>query len=134
MPFSMNYPDFTKNRNVAANVIVSDGIYNSSTNPTYANYSFDAPLYTLLVGDTTQKKDLQIAKIYCNEISYLGNTSPLRVSVMAQYCQQENVKVSIWNKGNKLDEKNLQRSSKKMNYYLLTLSLTLSKSASKSMM
>lgn len=96
-----------KNRNVAANVILSDGIYNSSTNPTYANYSFDAPLYTLLVGDTTQKKDLQIAKISCNEISHLGNTSPLRVSVMAQYCQQENVKVSIWNKGNTLDEKNL---------------------------
>ena len=79
-----------KNRNVAANVIVSDGIYNS-VNPTYANYSFDAPLYTLLVGDTTQKKDLQITKISCNEISYL--IILLRVSVMAQYCQQENVKV-----------------------------------------
>lgn len=96
--------DFYKNRNVAANIILSDGIYNSSINPVYANYSFDGPLYTLMVGDTSQKKDLQIANISCNDISYLGNTFPLKVGVMAQNCQQENVAVTIWNEGVKLAE------------------------------
>ena len=94
-----------KNRNVAANIIVSDGIYNSSNNPLYSNYSFDAPLFTVLVGDTVQKKDLQIAKVSYNEIAYLGNTFPIEVGVMAQFCKQEKVKVSIHNNGKKIDEK-----------------------------
>ncbi len=97
--------DLYKNRNVAANIVISDGIYNSSVNPIYANYTLNAPLHTILLGDTIQKKDLQIAKVYYNELSYLGNTFPIKVDVMAQYCQQEKVKVSIWNEGIKLDEK-----------------------------
>ena len=88
--------DIYSNRNVVATVIVSDGIYNSGSNPLYTNYPFNAPLYTLLLGDTTSKKDLELSNISYNDLAFLDNTFPVRTSVLARFCSGETVEVSIW--------------------------------------
>lgn len=84
------------NRNLTANVVITDGIFNSSYNPLYANYSLNSPLYTLAVGDTSLKEDLEITKVSYNELSFLGNTFPVEVSVLSQFCKNAEVKVGLY--------------------------------------
>ena len=50
--------------------------YNSGSNPWYANYPFNVPLYTICLGDTITKKDLELSSVSYNEIAYLGNSFP----------------------------------------------------------
>ena len=109
--------DLYSNRNVVANIVVSDGIYNSSSNPLYANYSFDAPLYTVLLGDTSKKRDVELSTVSYNELAYLGNTFPLKVSVLAQNCLDENLSVSVWENDVKIKEEQLKVNSTNAQYY-----------------
>ncbi len=109
--------DLYSNRNVVANIVVSDGIYNSNSNPLYAKYSFDAPLYTVLLGDTTQKRDVELTTVSYNELAYLGNTFPLKVSVLAQNCLDENLSVSVWENDIKIKEEQVKVNSTNAQYY-----------------
>ena len=93
------------NRNVVANVIASDGIYNSGSNPLYANYPFNAPLYTICLGDTITKKDLELSSVSYNEIAYLGNSFPISTTVLSQYSKGERLEVSIYEGDVLLDKK-----------------------------
>ena len=47
------------NRNICALTIVSDGLYNYGKNPNYQSFDFDAPIYSLAVGDTSVYKDVK---------------------------------------------------------------------------
>ena len=88
--------DIYSNRNVVANIIASDGIYNSGSNPMYINYSFNAPLYTLCLGDTSTKKDLELTSVSYNEIAYLGNFFPISAKILSKYSKGELLEISIF--------------------------------------
>ena len=66
-------------RNVAGLILASDGSYNTGLNPQYLSYNF--PVYCIALGDTTFKKDLRIDKVETNEVTFLGNSFPLEVSI-----------------------------------------------------
>tara|TARA_B100000886_G_scaffold269403_1_gene193455 strand:- start:700 stop:2727 length:2028 start_codon:yes stop_codon:yes gene_type:complete len=88
--------DIYFNRNVVANIIASDGIYNSGSNPLYANYPFNAPLYTICLGDTIARKDLELTSVSYNEIAYLGNSFPISTTVLSQFSKGERLEVGIY--------------------------------------
>ena len=62
--------DLYKNRNLAAVVFASDGLYNMGKNPIYMNYPFQAPLYAIALGDTTPRKDLLISNLTHNDLAF----------------------------------------------------------------
>ena len=94
--FFQQLSDVYSHRNVAAVVLASDGLYNQGSNPLYADYPFQAPLHTIALGDTTPQKDLRISNISYNDIAFLGNSFPLKISVHAQFCKGEKVQLSVW--------------------------------------
>ena len=66
-------------RNVAGLILASDGSYNTGLNPKYLTYNF--PVYCIALGDTAFKKDLRIDKVESNDVTFLGNSFPLEVSI-----------------------------------------------------
>ncbi|EAY31190.1 vWA domain-containing protein [Microscilla marina] len=68
-----------ENRNLDKVVLVSDGIYNQGISPVFQDYSF--PVYTVGVGDTTQKRDIKLAAVLANKVAYLGNKFPVVAEV-----------------------------------------------------
>lgn len=90
------FSDVYAYRNVAAVVLASDGLYNSGKNPMYSVYPFEAPLYTIALGDTMPQKELEISLTAHNDLAFLGNNFPLEVSVQATFCKGENSKLTLW--------------------------------------
>lgn len=100
-----------QNSNTAAVIMLSDGLYNQGINPKYANYSLNAPLYSVVLGDTTIRKDALVADVLHNDIVYLGNSFPLMVRVAAKQLKGEQLNLSISRDGKEVGAKNIAVSS-----------------------
>ncbi len=68
-----------ENRNLAGVVLISDGIYNQGSSPAYTQYSF--PVYTVGIGDTIPKTDLNLKTLVYNKLSYKNNKFPIIAEV-----------------------------------------------------
>jgi len=88
-------------RNVAGVVLVSDGIYNAGVSPVYATYNF--PVHTLGLGDTTQRTDAAIRNLTYNKIAYQGNKFPLRVEVSVRNLDDQPITVTLQQRGKILE-------------------------------
>lgn len=95
------------NRNIGALVIATDGIYNKGLNPLYQPYKFKAPVYTIGLGDTTNKKDIILSKVYYNKLAYLGNNFPIEILSEVNKCKGCNYQISIKKNGQQLFNKNI---------------------------
>ncbi|MFN4234288.1 MAG: hypothetical protein ACK4IK_05725 [Bacteroidia bacterium] len=95
------------NRNIGALIIASDGIYNKGANPLYQPYKFKSPIYTVGLGDTTDKKDIILSKVYYNKIAYLGNSFPLEILSEVNKCKGCTFQLSIKKNGQQLFNKTI---------------------------
>ncbi len=64
-----------ENKNLAGMILVSDGIYNQGTSPTYT--AFKTGIYTIGMGDTLPQRDVSLKNAFHNKIAYLGNQFPI---------------------------------------------------------
>lgn len=90
---------------LAAQVLFSDGIYNSGLSPLY--FLYKKPIYSLGWGDTIPKKDILIKEVRYNKISYKGNKFPVNVDVQARGFEQAEVRVQLLVKGKLVEEQKI---------------------------
>lgn len=95
------------NRNIGAIVLASDGIYNKGANPVYSNYSLNAPIYTIGIGDSINKKDIAISNLIYNKTVFLGNSFPLIINITAKKLLGEKTKIKILSDGKIIEEKEI---------------------------
>lgn len=81
------------NRNVGAVIIASDGLYNRGPNPVYNRSNLNASVFTIALGDTTQRRDILVASVDYNKIAYLGNN--FRINVNASASGYANAKTQL---------------------------------------
>jgi len=89
------------NRNVGALIIASDGLYNKGANPVYVSEKFNAPVYSIALGDTTIKKDIILSKVEHNRLAYLGNQFPLEIIIHAKQLKGKTSTLTV-SKGNQV--------------------------------
>lgn len=90
---------------VAGLIFISDGIYNAGISPLYTTFNF--PIHTIGVGDTTKRIDLLIKNTLFNKIAYQGNRFPIRIDIRAKGFLSRNIQVSLLNKGKVVDKKEI---------------------------
>jgi len=83
-------------------LLASDGIYNDGVSPLYNSYNY--PVYTIGIGDTTQRMDLMIRDVAYNKIVYQGNKFPVRVEVLVKNIENQPVNVSLLQRGKVLEQ------------------------------
>ncbi|MFZ6002015.1 MAG: hypothetical protein ACOYW3_15995 [Bacteroidota bacterium] len=84
-------------KNLAGIVLVSDGVYNSGTSPLYS--ALRIPVYTVGIGDTTERVDLALKNIAFNKIAYQGNQFPIHADVLVKGTTNETVKLALYQGG-----------------------------------
>ena len=107
------------NRNVGAVVMLSDGIYNSGSNPFYAAQKTDFPVYTVGLGSDEQATDLFIADIVHNKEVLKGNRAPVEVKVQAGKLAGKTAQLTVSDDKGEVFSKTLQISG---NQYFETVS------------
>lgn len=83
-------------------LLVSDGIYNAGMSPLFSSYNF--PVNTLGVGDTTQRTDIAIRNVAFNKLAYQGNKFPVRVEVILKGMDNQRLNVALTHKGRVIDQ------------------------------
>ena len=84
-------------KNLGAIILVSDGIYNNGTSPLYTPTR--VPIYTVGIGDTTDRADLILKNVSYNKITYQGNKFPIQAEVAAVGLRDQRVVVSVLKNG-----------------------------------
>ena len=69
--------------NLAGVILSSDGIFNEGADPLYSLDKLKVPVFGILMGDTTQRKDIRIKKVFHNNIAYLGDRFNVQVDISA---------------------------------------------------
>jgi hypothetical protein len=95
-------------QNVGGVILVSDGIYNAGLSPLYSSYNY--PIYSVGLGDTTLRTDVAIKNVAYNKIAYQGNKFPLRTEVQVKNLAAQDIEVSVFKRG-KLLEKQTKKSA-----------------------
>lgn len=83
------------NQNVGGVILASDGIYNRGANPLYQARSSSFPIYGVGLGDTVQRKDLQIENLVHNEVSYQGSRFPLDININAYELSSKSFSIEV---------------------------------------
>jgi hypothetical protein len=105
--FVQDISDLYSSKNIAALVLVSDGLYNYGRNPNFVKFDINCPIYTLAVGDTSKNKDLKINHIFNNDLAFLGNQFPINVSIQSQFLSNKKTKVSLLKDGKLIDSQDV---------------------------
>lgn len=88
------------NRNLGAIILASDGIYNKGNSPiSYAKRLKGVPVYTVLMGDTSTRKDQLITDLAFNRLAYLGNDFPVEAIVGASKMNGEKMEIVLSHNG-----------------------------------
>lgn len=81
--------------NHAATILISDGMYNAGSNPAYSRNKTSAPVFTIGLGDTSQRKDALIKKVFAPQQVYAGNDFEIMLNLQAFYCAGEALKIEV---------------------------------------
>ncbi len=73
--------DSLLDQNLQAIVLLSDGIFNQGVDPLSLSEKMAVPVYTVLIGDPSPPRDLQIVRVETNPVSYVGDELPVEVVV-----------------------------------------------------
>ncbi len=88
--------DQYNDQNLGAVIMASDGIYNEGKNPIYNQNQLNAPVYSIALGDTLQKKDAKIQRVFHNELAYLGDRFKIQVDVSSFNCKGQNAQLAVY--------------------------------------
>ena len=95
------------NQNLGAIVLLSDGISTSGANPLYQAEEIHHPVFTVLLGDTSEQKDISIPAVLVNEIAYIDVQTPIQVKIHSNGYENTVLKVNIEHKGKLLEQRNV---------------------------
>lgn len=100
-------------RNLAAVVIITDGIFNEGNYPIYAAQNLQVPIHTIGIGDTNMYKDVFISDVQCNKNTFLGNEFPIIVNIETRLANNEPLEVVLKNKGQIIQKENIKPDNKR---------------------
>ena len=109
-------------RNLGAVVLATDGIYNQGQNPAIVAPRLAVPVYTVALGDTTQRRDAAITHVRCNRTAFLGNTFPVEVTVRAHLLAGQRATLSVSRGGRTLGSQEILYTD---NHYTATHTLVI---------
>lgn len=88
--------DLYGTENLGAIILATDGIFNEGSNPLYVNTNFSSPIFTVALGDTTERKDLVLKRTFLNRIAYLNDRFVVQIDVAATNAKGSNTNLSIY--------------------------------------
>ncbi len=110
--FSEVFSDVKKtNRNISSIVIASDGVITEGANPLYTAEKLNIPVYTIGVGDTTRRNDIEVKNVAYNQFIYAETPTSILTTITNKGFAGKNVTVSLFENDVPVDRKNITLNS-----------------------
>ncbi len=98
---STNFDDIFQTINKAKDeissiVILSDGIITEGSSPVFSAEKLALPVFTIALGDTTEKKDVKINSVLYNEYFYSNTPSDISVSISNNKLSNKQTKLLLF--------------------------------------
>jgi len=93
--------------NYASIVIISDGVYTEGSNPTYKAANLPLPVFTIGIGDTTRRNDIEVSKVLFNDIVYAETPTSIIAAIQNKGFEGETVIVSLLENNKKIEEQTI---------------------------
>ena len=110
------------NRNLSAIIIATDGNYNQGYNPVYSTNNSGVPIYSIVLGDTTQVNDLAIKGLIHNRITFLNDDFPVELLLEATGLSNQGFTIKVYHNNSMVYENsgliNRDRWNERFNFYL----------------
>jgi hypothetical protein len=92
-------------QNISAVAIISDGVITEGSNPVFTAEKMGIPVFTVGVGDSTGRNDVEIKNVLFNEFIYAGTPTTIVVSVANKGFAGKNVTVSLYENDKPVEQK-----------------------------
>lgn len=101
-----NQPDF-KDKNIASITILSDGIITDGSNPSYMIEQNNYPVFTIGVGDSSKRKDVEIKSVLHNDFIYAETPTSIKTVITHNEYAGRSTSVSLYEGELLIDQKNV---------------------------
>lgn len=82
-------------QHLSATIVASDGRVNEGNNPVYCNFPLNSFVYSLALGDTTQRRDVRVSKLYANKTVSLNSEWELLADIVGEHLDASEIEVSL---------------------------------------
>jgi hypothetical protein len=94
-------------RNISSIIIISDGVITEGSSPVYAAEKLSLPVFTIGVGDTTRRNDIEIKNIIFNEFVYSETPTLINLSLQNTGFTGQNIFISLYEDEKLLEQKGI---------------------------
>jgi hypothetical protein len=94
-------------QNISSITIISDGVITEGSNPVFTAEKLGIPVFTVGLGDSTRRNDVEIKNILFNEYIYAGTPTSILVSVANKGFEGKNTTLSFFENGKLIEQKNI---------------------------
>ncbi len=92
---------------ISSITIISDGEYTTGINPLYKAEQLGIPVFTIGIGDSSKKKDVEILRVLNNDLLYVNNPTEILATIKNTGYSNQNAKVELYIDGELSDQKNV---------------------------
>jgi hypothetical protein len=94
-------------QNISAITIISDGVITDGTNPVFTAEKMGIPVFTVGIGDSTRRNDVEIKNVLFNEYIYAGTPTSIITSVANKGFAGRSVTLSLFENDKPVEQKNI---------------------------
>jgi len=113
LSFAEGSTDFSKifsfiknqNENIASVSIVSDGVITDGPNPLFSAEKLNIPVFTVGVGDTTQRNDVRVKNVLHNEFIYAQTPTAISATILNKGFGNKPTSISLYEDGKLIDQR-----------------------------
>ncbi len=98
-------------RNIASVTIITDGVITSGSNPYYDAINLGIPVFTIGIGDTTQRKDVELKKVLHNDFLYAETPTIIIATISNKGFAGESVTATLYEDNKFISQKTVILSS-----------------------
>ncbi len=90
--------NYVKNsdKNIASVTLITDGVITSGANPYYDAVNLGIPVFTIGIGDTTQRKDVELKKVLHNDFIYAETPTNIIATISNNRFAGESVTATLF--------------------------------------
>ncbi len=94
-----------EDNNFASITLITDGVITAGSNPVYTADKLSIPVFTIGIGDTTQRKDVLVKRVLYNHLLYQGTPTTIIATLQNNGLSGKDVRLSLYENNILIEQK-----------------------------